>query len=467
MDRAVDILGRQKELIEALGRGGAAICHRNPQSRSVGLDEQKLLHDQSGCRCALTPSAKAARRRASRRHVLACDKKRVLMLLENCPFPRDDRVRRETRTLVAAGYSVTVVAPLGAGEPWEEVVEGAHVYRFAAPAGAKGFIGYLWEYGYSMAAIFLVSMRVLWREGFDIVHAHHPPDTFAFVGAFYKLLGKRYVFDHHDLAPELYHARFGGRGNRIVYSALVTLEKFACRVADHVITTNESYKAIELQRGDVPEQRITVVRNGPDMDESRAMEPRLDLRQQGKTIIGYVGVTGTQDGMDYLLRALHRLIFDLGRRDFFCIVVGSGDALPGLKSLAQGLGIADYVLFTGWVDEPAEVARYVSTMDICVAPEPSDPYNDRSTAAKVMEYMALGKPTVAFDLPEHRFTAQGAAIYARPNEEFDFARQIVLLMDDPELRRIMGAQGKARIETVLAWSKQERHLIEVYDTLFQ
>lgn len=392
---------------------------------------------------------------------------RVLMLLQNCSYPRDDRVRREAKALVAAGYQVSVIAPLLSGQSWNDVVEGVRVYRFPAPRAAKGFVGYLWEYGYSMAVIFLVSLRVLLRDGFDIVHAHHPPDTFAFIGEFYKLLGKRYMLDHHDLAPELYYARFGVKGSRLVYRVLVTLEKFACKVADHVIATNESYRIVEMQRANVPEQRITIVRNGPDLSELCVTDSdsNSDLRQEGKIIIGYVGVTGTQDGVDYLLRALHRLIFDLDRRDFLCIVVGSGDALPRLKSLSKQLDIAAYIRFTGWVDELSEVARHLSNMDICVAPEPSDPYNDRSTAAKVMEYMALGKPTVAFNLPEHRFTAQDAAVYAHPNDELDYARQIVLLIDDPERRKEMGEIGRERIETELAWSYQKKHLLEAYEAL--
>ena len=396
---------------------------------------------------------------------MASARSRVLMLLENAPYPRDRRVYHEATTLVDAGYQVTVICPSISGQPWHEILDGVSVYRFPAPRAAKGFVGYLWEYVYSMTAIFILSLRVLLLEGFDIVHAHHPPDIFAFLGAFYKLLGKRYVLDHHDLAPELYYARFGGKGSQLIYRVLVALEKFACRIADHVIATNESYKIVEMQRGIVPARRITVVRNGPNLNELRAKDPDPDIKQDGKTIIGYVGVTGTQDGVDYLLRALHRLIFDLGKTDFFCVVVGSGDALPRLKSLSHQLDIGDYILFTGWVDEPSEVARYLSTMDICVAPEPSDPYNDRSTAAKVMEYMALGKPIVAFDLPEHRFTAHHAAVYARPNDELDFAKQIASLMDNPDQCNKLSRIGKERVEKNLAWSHQAKHLLEAYKIL--
>jgi len=386
------------------------------------------------------------------------------MLLENCPYPRDGRVRKEARALVTAGYRVSVICPLSAGQHWREVLDGVHVYRFPAPPAGNGFLGYLWEYGYSIVATFFLSLLVLLREGFDVVHTHNPPDTYAFIAAFYKLFGKRFVYDHHDLAPELYYARFGDSANRFVYRVLVLLEKLSCRLADRVVATNQSYKTVEMQRGHVPEERITIVRNGPDLNCLQPGESDPDLRQKGKAIIGYVGVMGFQDGVDYLLRALQHLVCDLGRTDFFCILVGTGTALPSLKSLAEQLDLAEHVLFAGWA-EHAEVARYISVADICVAPEPSNPYNDRSTAIKMMEYMALGKPVVAFDLPEHRVTAQDAAVYAHPNDELDFAEQIAALMDDPGRRKKMGQMGRERIDGEFAWPYQERHLLEAYDAL--
>jgi glycosyltransferase involved in cell wall biosynthesis len=391
---------------------------------------------------------------------------RVLMLLENAPYPHDDRVRREARTLVSAGYRVSVISWSSSGQPWRELLDGVHVFRFPRPRPASGVIGYLWEYGYSMVMIFAISLLVCLCEGFDVVHAHHPPDTFVFIAAFYRLFGKRYVLDHHDLAPELYLARFRDNGNLVVFRVLVWLEKLACRLADHVIATNQSYKTMEMQRGRVPEARITVVRNGPDLNELRFTDSEPGPRLKGKSVLGYVGVMGFQDGVDYLLRALRHLVDDLDRADFRCILVGTGDAVPYLKSLTQQFALDDYVSFTGWVSQQSEVARYLSMMDICLAPEPSDPYNDRSTAAKIMEYMALGKPTVAFDLPEHRVSADDAALYARPNDELDFARKIALLMDDPELSKEMGEKGKKRIETELAWAHQANRLVRVYSVLF-
>ena len=229
---------------------------------------------------------------------------RVLMLLENQPYPQDHRVRREATALLAAGYRVSVICPASAGQCWRENVENVRVYRFRASSPVNSFLGYLWEYGYSTAALFAMSLLIFFGEGFDVVHAHNPPETLVVIAAFYKLFGKRFVFDHHDLSPEMYRARFPDGGSRIVYHALILLEKFTCAVADHIIATNESYKRVEIERGHVPENRITIVRNGVEVQRDRPIQPDPTLRKKAPTIIGYVGVMGFQDGVDYLLRAL-------------------------------------------------------------------------------------------------------------------------------------------------------------------
>lgn len=389
---------------------------------------------------------------------------RVLMLLENRPYLEDPRVRREASALYAAGYQVAVICPSGSKQPWRQTIDGVVIYQYPASLTANGFLGYLWEYGYSLLATFVISLFVLLQEGFDVIHAHNPPDLFVFIAAFYKLLGKSFVYDHHDLAPEMYLSRFEGRGNRLVYRILVQFERLSCRLADHVIATNQSYKTVEMERGRVPEERITIVRNGPNPHRLRAVDPDPELRQKAKTIIGYVGEMSFQDGVDYLLRAVKHLINDLERTDFFCVVIGKGSALADLNALATQLGLNDYVWFTGWVSD-ADLIRYLSTADICVDPNPSNPFSDRSTMIKMMEYMALGKPIVAFDLREHRVTAQEAAVYARPNDELDFARHIASLMDNPEQRQKRGQLGRKRIEAELAWSHQERHLLKAYARL--
>jgi len=392
--------------------------------------------------------------------------RRILMLLENCSFPRDDRVRREARALIAAGYTITLISPASAGQARRERVEGVLVYRYKMPGERVGFLGYLWEYGYSMTVIFWMSLYVLIREGFDIVHTHQPPDLFGLIAGFYKLLGKKYVLDHHDLAPELFDARLRGKGKSIIRPVLVLLERISCRLADHVIATNESYKRIEMQRGRVPAERITIVRNGPDLQEVYRTLPDAAIHRDGTTIIGYVGVIGTQDGVDYLLRAMQHLVFDLGRKDALCIVVGDGNALPELRSLARTLRLSEYVQFTGWVDGEEEVRRYLNSMDICAAPEPADPYNQCSTAAKVMEYMAVGKPVVAFDITEHRFSAQEGALYACPNDEMDFAKKLAFLMDHDSERERIGNLGFERVMNQLAWQHQSAALVRAYASLF-
>jgi len=389
-------------------------------------------------------------------------KNRILMLLENLPFPQDLRVRREAFALTSAGYRVTVICPSGKGQPSREIVNGVTVYRYPAPRPAYGFLSYLWEYAYSMAASFLLSLVVFFSGGFDAIHAHNPPDAFVFIAMFYKLFGKRFVYDHHDLSPEMYVARFHGGGQPLVYRALVELEKLSCRVANHVIVTNESYKKIAMERAGVPGMRITIVRNGLELNRALVpVEPDQELRQMGKTIIGYVGVMGVQDGVDYLLRALNYLLRGLGRSDFYCIIVGFGDALEDLMNLARELALEGHVRFTGPIFGE-KLRHFLAAADICVDSSPANPYTDRSTMFKMMEYMSLGKPIVAFDLTEHRFTARGAALYVTPNDERAFARALAQLMDDPGRRMALGASGSARIKTQLAWEYSIPKLLSVY-----
>lgn len=383
------------------------------------------------------------------------------MLLENCPYPQDVRVRREAVALTAAGYLVSVICRAAARQPSREIVNGVHVYRYSSPATANSFLGYLREYAYSLAASIALSFLVLFREGFDVIHAHNPPDIFVFIALFYKLLGKRFVFDHHDLSPEMYRARFPGKASPVVYSALVFLEKLTCQAADHVLATNESYKRMEMERGHVAPHRVTVVRNGIELNRLRRFEPDPGLLQKNKTIIGYVGVMGYQDGLDYLLRALNHLRRDLGRTDFYAILIGDGDAWTSLKSITSHLGLDEFVWLPGAIFGD-ELRHYLSAADICVVPDPSNGYNDRSTMVKMMEYMALEKPIVAFDLPENRFTAQQSALYVQPNDELEFAKALMRLMDDPALRKSLGAHGIHRLRTALAWDYSVIHLLDAY-----
>lgn len=389
----------------------------------------------------------------------------ILMLLENNPYPSDTRVRLESRALADAGYGVAVICPKEGEQPWQETVEGVDVYRYPAPPEADGLVAYLLEYGYSLLVAFIMTWYVFLRRGFKIIHSHNPPDIYVFIALFFKLFGKRYVFDHHDLSPEVYQARQESNGNPLVYNALVAVEKLSCRVASHVIATNESYKRLEVERSGISPDKVTVVRNAPDFSRLSVLDPDPELKRDGKTLIGYVGVMGYQDGLDYLLRALRHLAVDLDRPDFVCYFLGSGAELDNLKQLASDLGLADNVVFPGWLNGE-QLSRYLSSMDICVDPDPSNPFNDRSTMIKMMEYMAFGKPIVAFALPEHRFTSQEAALYVADNNELDFAKAIARLMDDPELCAEMGKLGQARIAEELNWECSAANLVGVYNALF-
>jgi glycosyltransferase involved in cell wall biosynthesis len=392
-------------------------------------------------------------------------KGRILMLLGNNRFPQDPRVRNEATALADAGYSVVVVCRRGEGQARRERVSGVDVRRFRSPFQRGGGVGFVLEWMWSALACFAVSLRLSLRGGFDVVHAHNPPDTLVAVGAFHKLLRKRFVFDHHDLAAEMYLARSGEQGNALVVRVLRSLERLSCRLADHIIVTNESYRSWDAQIAGIPLSRITVVRNGPDPDRRAPVGADPVLRARAGTIIGYLGVMGRQDGVDHLLRAVWHLVHDLGRTDVLCIVIGRGDALPSLRRLAAELGIEDKVWFTGYVSEE-QLIRYLCTADVCVDPDPSNPFNDRSTMLKMMDYMALGRPVVAFDLPEHRVTARSAALYVAPNDDLALARAVDELMENPERRRTMGEAGRTRVEQELAWRHSVPHLLRVYESFF-
>ena len=406
---------------------------------------------------------------------------RVLMLVEN-EFPADARVRNEAFTLNDNGFKVSVIALRGAGEKSHEVVNGIAVYRvpkltlfkklpLAKPSGLGALFnklqvvgGYVTEYSYFTCACLLWSFYIAVAEGFDVIHAHNPPDTLVLVGAVHKLFGKKFVFDHHDLSPELYLSRYKTT-NGSVTRALMFFEKLSVKLADVVIATNESYKAIDVERHRVAADKVFVVRNGPDLKRVKSVEPDRDLVNMRKTIFGYVGVMNPQDGLDYLLRALAYLAQELKRPDFYCVLVGSGDSWEELRSQAKTLGIADHVRFTGPIPDQ-DMLRYLSTADICLDPNPSSPLNDVSTWIKVMEYMALGKPIVSFDLKETRVSAGESAIFVTPNDVPEFARAIRQLMDDPARRHQMGEWGRKRVHDALNWSVTSRNLLTAYSRLF-
>ncbi|HSI59553.1 MAG TPA: glycosyltransferase family 4 protein [Ideonella sp.] len=385
---------------------------------------------------------------------------KVLLLVENNAYPFDVRVRREAQVLRDAGYKVTVISPRGKQQPWAEVVDGVMCYRFPAPPGGVGLLSYAFEFAYATLAMFVLSLWVGLRRGIDVIHAANPPDTLFVIGAFWKLFGKKYVFDHHDLAPETYLSRFKQPRENAVSRTLRLLERCSFAVADIVIATNESYKQVAMQRGGKRADQVFVVRNGPPR-AFQALKPDPALAARAPHLAGYIGTMGPQDGVDYWLRAIHQMVHTLGRTDFLAVIIGSGDAAPSLHALAKTLQIEPYVWFTGRIPD-FEAKSYLSTVEVCIHPDPSSPLNDRSTMNKMMEYMALGKPTVAFDLTETRFSGQGAALYTTPNDELEFARNVLRLFDDADERSRLSQLGLQRFASALAWEYSEPVLLRAY-----
>ena len=392
---------------------------------------------------------------------------RVLHLSENLPLPFDRRVWMELNALKAAGYEVSAICPMG--EQWtrgHEVIDGIAIWRYPPPPPAAGFLSYAWEFLYCWLQTARLSVTVLARRGFDVIHAANPPDTFWALAMFYKLFGKRYVFDHHDLCPELYVARFGaGRERSLTYRALRFLEWAQFRTADLVISTNESYRQVAIGRGGMDPARVFVVRSGPSAERFatvRAVDP--ELKRGRRHLVAYLGVMAPQDGVDHLLRAASVLINDRKRDDVVFILVGAGDSFEDLKRLSRELGLEQVVTFTGRIPD-ADVERVLATADVCVCPDPQNPLNDVSTMNKILEYMACGRPIVAYDLREHRYSAGDAALYAVPNREDDLAAQIARLLDDPELRCRMGSAGRRRFLESMSWEHSRGELLKAYGVL--
>ena len=381
----------------------------------------------------------------------------VLFLVENLPSPFDRRVWQEACALRDAGHAVSIICPTGRGyEKRFERLDGIDIRRYRLPAEGEGALGYLLEYSVALFWSFLLSFRVR----FEVIHACNPPDLFFLIGGFWKLFGKKFVFDHHDANPELYEAKFGRRD--LLWKAMCLFERLTFRFADVSIATNESYRRIALERGGMPSDKVFVVRSGPSLERLKIVPPQDRLRQGRKFLVGYVGVMGKQEGIDLLLQAIRHIVDQ--RQDIHFGLVGGGTSLDEMKALALKLGVADYVTFTGRVPD-AELLAMLNTADVCVNPDVANAMNDISTMNKIMEYMALGKPIVQFDLAEGRFSAQQASLYAEKNNPADLAAKIVELIDDPEKRAQMGAFGRRRVQEELEWRYEAPKLLAAYASL--
>jgi glycosyltransferase involved in cell wall biosynthesis len=386
---------------------------------------------------------------------------RVLIIVQNLPVPFDRRVWLECQALISAGYRVAVVCPKGDGDPAYEVVDQVelHKYRPYAPGGSK--LGFVTEYAYSFLATAWLTFRARRSGRFGIMQACNPPDIFWPIALALRALDRtRFVFDHHDLSPELYESRFPD-GPQLPYKVLRALERWTYRTADHVISTNESYRSIAAARTGKPGTDVTVVRTGPDPQRLRRGPARPELRRGRRHLAAYIGVMGPQDGVDIVVRAADVVVHQLRRDDIAFTLIGSGDCFDELVALRDELRLAGDVEFTGRAPDEL-VAQILSTADVGLSPDPKNPLNDVSTMNKTMEYMAFELPVVAFDLRETRISAGDAGVYAVPNDIDDYVAAIVKLIDDQPRRSQMGKLGRARVEQELAWSHQRRAYLEVY-----
>jgi glycosyltransferase involved in cell wall biosynthesis len=385
--------------------------------------------------------------------------RRVLILVENLSVPFDRRVWQECQALRDAGWSVSVICPQGTKRDQESFAEidSIRIHRYQLKSAIGGPLGYVKEYGTALWH----TWRLMRRVGkVDVIHACNPPDLFFPLTWSARRRGTRFVFDQHDLVPELYLSRFG-RGRDLGWRALIRLERATYRAADVVIATNESYRTVAIERGGNQPDRVFVVRSAPVVERFHNVPSDESLKMGQPYLLCYLGVMGPQDGVDYALRSLAKLK-DRGRTDWHAAFIGAGDTFDAMVELAESLGLADRVDFTGRIPD-ADLLRYLSTADICLSPDPLNALNDVSTMNKVMEYMAMSKPIVSFDLKEARVSAGDAALYAPPNDETAFAKLVGDLLDDSEARDRMGEIGRARVAGTLSWANSKIALLTAYE----
>lgn len=386
--------------------------------------------------------------------------RKILIVVENLPLPFDRRVWQEARTLVGAGAVVSVICPKGKGfEASYECIEGVHIHRHSLPIDAKGALGYLLEYGSALFWETVLAWRIFLTRGFDVIQGCNPPDLIFLVALPFRLFGVRFLFDHHDINPELYEAKFNKRG--LFWRLMVLLERLTFKAASVSIATNNSYREIAIGRGGMDPERVFVVRSGPDLGKLRRVPPVDSWRQGARYLVGYVGVMGDQEGIDLLIDAIAHIVHDLGRTDIHFCLVGGGPSLAGLRQLAASRGVEAHVTFTGRAPDQT-LFEVLSTMDVGVNPDRVNPMNDKSTMNKILEYMAFEKPIVQFDVTEGRYSAGDASLYARANDPVDFARCIIDLLDDPERRATMGSHGRRRVEERFSWRQQVDTLVDAY-----
>ncbi|MBN2040394.1 MAG: glycosyltransferase family 4 protein [Spirochaetes bacterium] len=386
--------------------------------------------------------------------------KKILIIVENLPSPFDRRVWQEATALTEKGASVTIICPTGSGyEKKYEVTDGITIHRHNLPMEADGPLGYLLEYSVALFWETVIAWKIFFTKGFNVIHACNPPDLIFLVALPFKLFGKKFIFDHHDINPELYLAKFNKKN--LFYKFMLFFEKMTFKCADISIATNESYKKIAVERGGKKPEDVFIVRSGPDVNRMKIIPPVRELKKGRKFLVGYVGVIGKQEGLNYLIDACDYIVKNRKRNDIHFICVGGGTELENIKEYALKKNVAEYFTFTGRI--PTEqLLEALNTSDVCVNPDEYNEMNDKSTMNKIMEYMALGKPIVQFDLTEGRVSARDASLYAKHNDAVDLADKILTLLDNPEKRKKMGEYGYNRVKSELAWNYEKENLYRAY-----
>ncbi|GAB3133740.1 glycosyltransferase family 4 protein [Marisediminicola antarctica] len=394
---------------------------------------------------------------------------RVLIIVQNLPVPLDRRVWLECQALTAQGYRVSVICPKGPGDPRFEVIDGVAIYKYRPAPDAQGVAGFVVEFVWSWVRTALLSLRV-WRErGFDVIQACNPPDTYWLLARLWRTRGVRFVFDQHDLNPELFLSRFGAPtslSQRIQYRGLLWLERMTYRTADRVISTNASYKRVAETRGDREPATVTIVRSGPDTTVMRPIYPEPEIRAGADHLLVYLGIMGPQDNVDVVLALVDELVHRRARTGVRAVLMGFGDCLEGLKARSSELGLDEHVLFTGRVG-PGTIAQYLSAADVGIGPDEKSPLNDVSTMNKTMEYMAYALPSVSFDLVETRMSGGDAALYVPSGDPGAFADAVESLLDNAQGRVALGLAARERVATELDWRAQAQSYVGVFDDLMK
>ena len=388
--------------------------------------------------------------------------KHILIIVENLPVPFDRRVWQEANTLAEAGAKVSIICPKMKGyNSSYECINNIDIYRHPLPIEGSSAIGYLAEYSIALLWEFVLALKIFLKKRFQVIQGCNPPDLIFLVALFFKLFGVKYVFDHHDINPELYIAKYNKKG--FFYKFMLLAERLTFRTANYSIATNESYKEIAINRGKMPPDHVQVVRSGPKLDRLRLGPGNIKYKKERTFLIGYVGVIGEQEGLDLLLESAKTIIS--GRKDVQFAIVGNGTNLESIKSASVEMGLTDYVDFYGRVDD-AKLVEILNTADICVNPDKPTEMNNLSTMNKIMEYMALKKPIVQFNLKEGKLSAQNASLYAENTSTSDFAEKIIWLLDHPDERKRMGEMGYERIINTLNWKHESENLLSIYKKVF-